>query len=135
LRIAISPSLKKKEDLSLFDGTSLTWVLTENPGEESDTVKYFSPQNGEDYLTLLLRLCRENQILSVFVEGGATTLNSFLERKLWDEIRVFRSRTVFFSSGIAAPKFSPSQVNVIESKEIEEDILDLIYSEHIQLKS
>ncbi len=39
---------------------------------------------------------------SLFVEGGAKLLNSFLEMRLWDEARVFRTK-VTLGEGIAAP--------------------------------
>ena len=36
----------------------------------------------------LLAACRERQLQSLIVEGGRQTLQSFLDRGLWDEIRV-----------------------------------------------
>ena len=36
----------------------------------------------------LFRECRERQLQSLLVEGGRHTLQSFIDRGLWDEIRV-----------------------------------------------
>ena len=36
----------------------------------------------------LLATCYERQLQSLIVEGGQTTLQSFLDRGLWDELRV-----------------------------------------------
>jgi len=52
-------------------------------------------------------------IQSVIIEGGAHTLNTFIEAGLWDEARVFTG-AVNLNSGIKAP-----QINGI----IEEEIL------------
>ena len=40
---------------------------------------------------------------SLIIEGGAATLNAFIEQGLWDEARVFSSRGNF-GEGIKAPQ-------------------------------
>ena len=40
----------------------------------------------------LLEACRERELQSLIVEGGRKTLQSFLDRGLWDEIRVEEGR-------------------------------------------
>ena len=55
---------------------------------------------------LLPQICvslYEQQILSLIVEGGALTLQHFLDAGLWDEIRLLRTPTNF-GSGIKAPQ-------------------------------
>ena len=46
----------------------------------------------------------------MIVEGGAQTLNSFIENNYWDEARVFMGSGIF-SDGIKAPRipFPPQQ--------------------------
>ena len=46
--------------------------------------------------------CAAKKIQSLFVEGGSTTLQSFIERDLWDEVWEERSPVVL-ESGIPAP--------------------------------
>ena len=41
-------------------------------------------------------------IQSVIIEGGAKTLNSFIDAGLWDEARIFTGETVL-NNGIKAP--------------------------------
>ena len=50
----------------------------------------------------LLDALRREKIQSLFVEGGSTTLQSFIERDLWDEVWEERSPVVL-ESGISAP--------------------------------
>ena len=45
----------------------------------------------------------EEQILSVLIEGGARTLNTFIDAGLWDEARIFTG-TGIFREGLEAPK-------------------------------
>lgn len=49
-------------------------------------------------------LYRHN-LLSVIIEGGRQTLQTFIDAGLWDEARVFRGETSF-GSGTSAPKLS-----------------------------
>ncbi len=48
----------------------------------------------------LFRECREQQLQSLIVEGGRKTIQSFLDKNLWDEIRVEK-----------APNSQPSTLN------------------------
>ena len=50
----------------------------------------------------LLDALRREKIQSLFVEGGSTTLQSFIERDLWDEVWEERSPVVL-ESGVPAP--------------------------------
>ena len=45
----------------------------------------------------------ENNIQSVLIEGGTTTLQTFINEGLWDEARIFNGN-VKFQDGIKAPK-------------------------------
>lgn len=47
----------------------------------------------------------ENNINSVIIEGGAKTLQTFIDENLWDEARVFTGQSSF-KKGIKAPKFN-----------------------------
>ena len=56
----------------------------------------------DDFLGNVLKDLYKQKIQSVFVEGGAITLNLFIERGWWDEARIFQSPKIF-EKGIAAP--------------------------------
>lgn len=59
-------------------------------------------EKGETLPEFLHRLQADHKIESVMVEGGATTLRSFIEADLWDEIRIERS-PVEVVTGLRAP--------------------------------
>lgn len=61
----------------------------------------------------------ESDINSIIIEGGAKTLQIFINENLWDEARVFTG-DVSFIKGIKSPKFSGI---LISEEKIDSDIL------------
>ena len=53
----------------------------------------------------------EEEVQSLIVEGGASTLRSFIEAGLWDEARVFRGKARF-NKGILAPILQEAPIRV-----------------------
>ena len=72
----------------------------------------------------ITKILYERNIISAIVEGGAKTLNTFLNENIWDEIRIFKS-PLNFKSGVKAPKINLSPKNRIP---IIEDKLLVIYN-------
>ena len=63
----------------------------------------------------------EANINSVIIEGGAKTLQVFIDTGLWDEARVFTGKNTF-KEGIKAPVFTG---NLISEKQILDDTLKI----------
>ncbi len=101
-RIVIDKQLRLDAGLNLFDGSQPTlrynFIRTETIGQTS----YVQLSPDRPFLPQLLADLHERRIQSVLVEGGTTLLNSFMDAGLWDEMRVFRSRTVL-DAGVRAP--------------------------------
>ena len=53
----------------------------------------------------ICRVLYENKIQSLIVEGGTKTINNFLDSKIWDEIRIFKSDKKL-ARGVKAPNVS-----------------------------
>ncbi len=51
----------------------------------------------------ILKILYENNIQSVLIEGGTTTLQTFINEGLWDEARIFNG-SVKFQNGLRSPK-------------------------------
>ncbi len=58
----------------------------------------------------------ERNINSIIIEGGANTLQLFINEELWDEAKVFKGK-IEFNGGVKAPKISGTLIT-------EENILD-----------
>jgi len=61
--------------------------------------------NESNFLKELVHDLFKRNIQSVIVEGGAQTLQLFIEDNLWDEARVFTSSRAF-GEGIGAPSLN-----------------------------
>ena len=80
-------------------------------------------KNKEDLLTEMLSDLYDRGIGSVLVEGGAKTLEGFINLALWDEARVFTS-LARFKKGVSAPKFESADKPTISTK-IADDVLNI----------
>jgi len=79
--------------------------------------------DGTAELQMLKLLYREN-IQSVIIEGGAYTLNSFIEKGLWDEARVFTG-PAFFRNGVRSPEITGNRK---ESRMIDNSLLEIFFN-------
>lgn len=110
LRIVIDPNLKAPNDAAVFtDGlkTMVFNLLEEKKIREVEYVKLadISP------VSISEALYRMN-IHSVLIEGGAGTLNSFIESALWDEALVITGKN-HFKTGLRAPVISKTPIKTI----------------------
>ncbi|MES2627812.1 MAG: bifunctional diaminohydroxyphosphoribosylaminopyrimidine deaminase/5-amino-6-(5-phosphoribosylamino)uracil reductase RibD [Bacteroidota bacterium] len=107
----------RSEEAGILVGKN-TWV-TDSPGLD---VRLIAGKNPEKFVLTssgdaefpgdvtalkgsipeVLEQCYRKGIQSIFVEGGAATLQSFIDSGLWDEARVLTGRTTF-GSGTPAP--------------------------------
>ena len=88
---------------------------------------YLSRQTYEQPLENIQNILKniyKRGISTILVEGGAKTLNSFIEHNLWDEARVFTSSKKL-ENGISAPIINKS---VSYSKNIQGDNLDFYFN-------
>ena len=102
LRIVIDTNLTLPTSLALFNNEVETWVfnLSVSKREGLTEWKRFNPD-----LPLPQQILEELFLvkkLSVLIEGGSRTLQTFIDAGLWDEARVFQSKKVF-GKGIPAP--------------------------------
>ena len=81
-RIVIDRFLKVKGKLKLFDGTQPTLVYNVLKHEEQKSVSLIK-LGEEDFLSQLIQDLYKRNIQSVIVEGGAFTLQSFIDAGLW----------------------------------------------------
>jgi diaminohydroxyphosphoribosylaminopyrimidine deaminase/5-amino-6-(5-phosphoribosylamino)uracil reductase len=60
--------------------------------------------NEDNFFGELVSDLHKQKIQSVIIEGGAQTLQLFIDAKLWDEARIFTSSRIF-GDGITSPTF------------------------------
>lgn len=98
VRVVFDPKARIDQKSHLLSDGNTTIHLTnallglENP---SSTV----------FLERSLHYLYEKEILSILIEGGAKTLQGFIDTKVWDEARIYVSEAEL-QEGIKAPNFS-----------------------------
>src|SRR6202000_751192 len=95
-RIVIDRKLDLNRNLNLFDQSIETLVFNEVKTDIDGKVKYIALEDFDRYVPqyILYQLYLQD-IQSVIIEGGAYTLNSFIEAGLWDEARIFPGEATF----------------------------------------
>lgn len=122
VRIIIDRHLKIPEDFSVFDHNAKTIVITEKDKESTLNLIYEKVDFSNNMIHVICDLLYKHQIQSMIVEGGANTLDHFINSNMWDEARVFIGNTEF-NEGIKSPRI---QKEPISQEKINSDTL-MIY--------
>ncbi len=122
IRIIMDRKLKINSDYHLLDGSVKTIIFT----EINDNVRYKESIDYEviDFSNNITnQICDKlynSQISSLILEGGAETLQTFIDANLWDEARIFIGQSTFVN-GIIAPRISGK---LVDTKKIGADLLN-----------
>lgn len=103
VRIVIDKELKLPSTLKIFntDAKTLIYNMVKNSTEEN--LVYIKLEK-ENIIDQILQSLFEMNIQSVMIEGGAKTLQSFINAGLWDEARVITNENLIVENGIAGPE-------------------------------
>jgi len=120
-RIVIDPNLELPTSSKVFNGEAKTIIynLSKNASEENN--QYIQLQKGNFLQKMLLSLYHKN-VQSILVEGGARTLQSFIEQDVWDEARVITNRAIIIEEGIYAPEMK--NFNLLRQENYFSDTID-----------
>jgi diaminohydroxyphosphoribosylaminopyrimidine deaminase / 5-amino-6-(5-phosphoribosylamino)uracil reductase len=108
--VLIDSSLRVPEDAKLFHQDRQTLVYNRLI-EKTTTNAQFIKIEGDDLLPEVLKDLFERKIQSVLVEGGAQTLQSFIDQNCWDEISIFQSSQIL-ANGLNAPIFQSKNAEI-----------------------
>jgi diaminohydroxyphosphoribosylaminopyrimidine deaminase/5-amino-6-(5-phosphoribosylamino)uracil reductase len=122
-RIIVDRRNRVTPDHSVRD-TSAGTIIMSRENKMRKNVEWFALDDGIPIIPQMLEILHEVEIISVIVEGGAFTLNRFIESGLWDEARVFTGN-IEFGSGVAAPELA---IQPAEKREISTAQLSVYYN-------
>ena len=118
VRIVLDKTLKIPSHYNLYDGSLKTIVLTEKAPDKNtnDNTCFEQIDFNENLPKQICEVLYEHEIQSVIIEGGAQTLQTFIDDNLWDEVYVFVGNTKF-ENGLKAPelKKAPNEVKRIST--------------------
>ena len=115
VRIGLDRQLRVPTASHIFDDSVRTLIFTEKQTDRStDRTQFKKMAFDSEFIPNLCTELWKLELHSLIVEGGASTLQSFLSLGLWDEARIFRG-PVLFHSGKPSPK-------IIGSVHVETDL-------------
>jgi diaminohydroxyphosphoribosylaminopyrimidine deaminase/5-amino-6-(5-phosphoribosylamino)uracil reductase len=118
VRIVFDRFLRLSEKLKVFDRSQKTLCYNVLKHEEHPNLSLVRVTE-ENFVENSIQDLFKQKIQSVLVEGGATTLQLFIDAGLWDEARVFISDKAF-GKGIVAPNLHG---NLIHQESVFNDTL------------
>ena len=104
VRIVLDKEAALDKDLSVFNSDAETIHVTKDFDNTWQLVNILNKLSAEPY-----------KMQSILVEGGAKTLQWFIDTGLWDEARVFTCKNIEFKTGILSPSID-SKVLINEIK-------------------
>ena len=116
IRVVLDRDLKIPKHASVFDVTSKTIVITQKEAISNENLHFETVDFSENLPNQICTVLYNHNIQSVLVEGGAKTLQLFIDGNLWDEAFVFTGASAF-KSGLQAPEFSGKLISEIPLKE------------------
>ncbi len=121
-RIVIDRFLRLNHHLRLFDKKEKTICYNVLKHEEHKNLSLVRIDEN-NFMQELVHDLYKKSIQSVIVEGGAQTLQLFIEANLWDEARIFTSSRTF-GDGIKAPALKGK---LMDQQIIDSDRLEIFF--------
>ncbi|RFZ94441.1 bifunctional diaminohydroxyphosphoribosylaminopyrimidine deaminase/5-amino-6-(5-phosphoribosylamino)uracil reductase RibD [Mucilaginibacter conchicola] len=105
-RVVIDRHLELDKNSHVFDKTVETFVFNAEKFDVDDNIKHIQLEDFDNYVPqyIMFQLYLQD-IQSVIIEGGAKTLQAFIDAGLWDEARIFTGPSTL-GKGIRAPFIS-----------------------------
>ena len=123
LRVVIDQKLELSQSLAVFSDQAETLIINQSKEEKRGHIEYLKLDFEGNFLDQLMSVLHQRNIQSIIVEGGAFTLNEFLNLNYWDEIRRFVGKKTF-EKGIKAPSLT---VKPQKTEKVETDMLYTYY--------
>ena len=112
LRVVLARNPITPADARLLTDGEPTLVFNRHRHETVGSVKYIAVNEDEPLLPQLLSRLYAEGVTSLLVEGGAQTLQSFIDAQLWDEARV-ETAPLTLGGGVAAPMLPEVEVATV----------------------
>lgn len=123
VRILIDPKLSCPSDSFIFNKNGKVIVANTSVQKSDDNIEFLKINDGEVFLINLLEALFERNIYTLLVEGGAFTLQKFIDASLWDEARIIDC-PARLKEGIKAPDIEGT---LSKKTKIGNDVLTVVY--------
>ena len=120
LRVVVSRSGNIDPRSRVFDASTETLLFTCNETISLPGVQIVRLTGKDDFIDEILRTLHSMGVQSLFIEGGAFMIRSFIEAGAWDEARRFTGMMIF-GNGVPDPfpAMRPENVLLFEKSKLE----------------
>lgn len=101
LRITIDRNLELDAHFHLLNNLQDTLIFNHVLNAKEGLIEWIKTDTSNE-IEMVLEKLHEKQVLSLMVEGGASLLNKFIKKDLWDEARIITSNKMLHD-GVKAP--------------------------------
>lgn len=114
VRIVLDPNSALPMNHPLLQGPSPTLVFRrDNQGNQTQYAEFVKVKSELPWLEGILNELQLRGISSLLVEGGPSTLRTFIRAGLWDEVWFIKAPTHLGEGGLPAPEFSGQLIDKI----------------------
>jgi len=123
IRVILDKDLRISGNYHILDQSVKTIVITQTIAKHKIVagIDYEVIDFSENIVPQICKVLHKHHIISVLIEGGALTLQTFIDENLWDEARVFKGQ-INFENGLKAPVL---EKHLISSKQLKKDTLTI----------
>lgn len=123
LRVLIDKNLNVPQSHHLLDKSCPTIVYNlQLENQVDDNLSLVKLEDRDDFVFQIIENLNSRDIASLIVEGGAVTLQKFIDLDLWDEINVIQSKENMLLFGIKPPIFTGI---LAQNLDLVEDVLSI----------
>ncbi|QXP78359.1 MULTISPECIES: bifunctional diaminohydroxyphosphoribosylaminopyrimidine deaminase/5-amino-6-(5-phosphoribosylamino)uracil reductase RibD [Winogradskyella] len=119
IRVVLDKDLKLNTDASIFNDEAETIVInSEKNKSQSKKIEFINWDLKDAIAKQICDVLHHKNINSIIIEGGAKTLQTFIDEELWDEARIFVGHSQF-NEGTKAPELKGqliSETDILEDK-------------------
>ena len=121
IRIVIDKDLKLSKKLIIFNNEAKTIIFNTQITKQLNS-NYYIKINYRNMINNILHELYKQNIQSLIIEGGAKTLQSFIDQELWDEARIFTANKTLIE-GVKSPRI---EGEIIYETTIDKDQLEIV---------
>jgi diaminohydroxyphosphoribosylaminopyrimidine deaminase/5-amino-6-(5-phosphoribosylamino)uracil reductase len=122
-RIVIDKDMKLSKKLNLFNNDASTIIFNALKTKEINS-NYYIKIEFNNLIKSILQESYKQKIQSIIIEGGAKILQSFIDKKLWDEARIFTANKTL-DEGVKSPNIDGE---IIIKKDVGGDVLAILFN-------
>lgn len=113
IRLVVDPFKMLPNQLQVFTDNIATTIINRKDTMPKGTALSWQYE-GVDWVEGVIQYCCEYSVESMLVEGGAATLQAFINRGYWNEMRIITNTALSIGSGVHAPVITESNPDYSE---------------------